>query len=155
MDIYDPAKRSRIMSAVKSADTAPEMVVRRLLHSMGRRYRLHKADLPGKPDVVFQKQRKAIFVHGCFWHGHDCSKGRLPTTRTDYWTAKIGRNVIRDGEQTQQLAADGWSVLKVWECETAKRDVEILTEKLRSFLSSPNPAESFSASFANDRSASI
>lgn len=143
MDIYDPAKRSRVMSAVKSADTAPEMVVRRLLYSMGHRYRLHRADLPGKPDVVFQKRRKAIFVHGCFWHGHDCSKGRLPATRTDYWRTKIGRNVIRDREQTRQLEADGWSVLKIWECETRKRDVEILSEKLRSFLASSDRVEQF------------
>lgn len=137
MDIYDPAKRSRIMFCVKSADTAPEMAVRRLLHSIGGRYRLHAADLSGKPDIACRKRRKVIFVHGCFWHGHDCSKGRLPATRTDYWKAKIGRNIIRDAKQTQQLEADGWSVLKIWECETKKRDVEVLSEKLRSFWYQP------------------
>ncbi|MCO5081390.1 MAG: very short patch repair endonuclease [Rhizobiaceae bacterium] len=154
MDIYNPIERSRLMSAVKSANTAPEMAVRRLLHAMAYRYRLHQADLPGRPDIVFRRQRKVIFVHGCFWHGHDCGKGRLPITRTEFWKAKILRNVERDREQTLQLKANGWSVLKIWECETKKRDTETLKEKLRAFLSPGTAIAEARASAAPDQSGS-
>src|SRR5215204_659207 len=105
------------MRAVKSRDTAPEMTVRRLLHAMGYRYRLHVAGLPGKPDIVFPSRRKAAFVHGCFWHGHDCSRGaRRPKSNEAYWSAKIGRNMVRDEENFARLQAAGWAVLVVWEC---------------------------------------
>ena len=128
-------QRSRIMRAVKNRDTAPEMIVRRLVFSMGYRYRLHSAGLPGKPDLVFSPRRKVIFVHGCFWHGHDCARGnRVPKTNRDYWQSKIGRNKIRDAANVAQLEADGWSVLIIWECVTKHQDH--LAHLLRVFLDS-------------------
>ncbi|MDO8607254.1 MAG: very short patch repair endonuclease [Phaeospirillum sp.] len=113
----DP-ERSRVMRAVKGADTGPELAVRKALWRAGLRYRLHAKALPGKPDVIFSSKRIALFVHGCFWHGHEgCSRHRIPKTRTEYWTAKIGRNQRRDIEVRLALEALGWTVLVVWECE--------------------------------------
>ncbi|RKF17299.1 DNA mismatch endonuclease Vsr [Roseovarius spongiae] len=127
------SQRSRTMRAVKSKDTAPEMIVRRLLHAAGFRYRLHRKDLPGKPDLIFGPRRKVIFVHGCFWHGHDCRRGaRLPRTNADYWRRKIARNRQRDAASIDALVANGWRVLIVWECET--RDTERLKATLLGFL---------------------
>lgn len=127
------------MRAVRSRDTAPEMQVRRMLHAMGYRYRLHSADLPGKPDIVFATRRRAIFVHGCFWHGHDCRRGaRMPATNAAYWRAKIARNVARDRETLARLAALGWAALVVWECDLRERDA--LTARLRGFLGERAPA---------------
>ncbi len=126
-------QRSRTMRAVKDRDTKPELAVRRLLYRMGYRYRLHRKDLPGKPDVVFGPRRSVVFVHGCFWHGHSCKRGnRLPKTNGEYWKAKIARNVARHSDQLDGLAADGWSVLTLWECELA--DPDAVTERLRAFL---------------------
>ena len=117
-----PEDRSRVMRAVKSRDTGPEMAVRRLVHSMGYRYRLHRKDLPGKPDLVFPSRRKAIFVHGCFWHGHTCRRGdRQPKTNAAYWSSKIARNRERYERQRAELDRDGWRVLTVWECQTHAR----------------------------------
>lgn len=123
------------MKAVRREDTAPEIVVRRLLHAQGYRYRLHAKELPGKPDIVFRLRRSAIFVHGCFWHGHSCQKGRRPNSRTEYWGAKIERNMARDADRIERLRLNGWQVLVVWECETRKRDRDTLIAKLRAFLS--------------------
>ena len=115
------ALRRRTMQAVKSKDTQPEIIVRKLLHAAGYRYRLHARGLPGKPDLVFPIRRKTIFVHGCFWHGHDCPRGnRQPKTNAAYWMAKIARNKARDVEQIAALRADGWKVHTVWECEIKK-----------------------------------
>lgn len=109
--------RSQTMARVKSRNTKPELLVRRLLTRLGYRYRLHRAGLPGKPDIVFIGRRKAIFVHGCFWHGHDCRRGaREPKTNADYWRAKIARNRVRDGTVRAALAALGWETMIVWEC---------------------------------------
>jgi DNA mismatch endonuclease (patch repair protein) len=131
--IETPERRSRIMRAVKSRDTGAELIVRRLAHSRGYRYRLHRSDLPGKPDLAFSGRRKAVFVHGCFWHGHDCVRGaRVPKSNRPYWTAKIARNVARDARNQRQLSALGWSVLTVWECEL--KDRESLAVRLCSFL---------------------
>ncbi len=128
--------RSWTMSRVKSKDTAPEMVVRRLVHSLGYRYRLHGAALPGKPDLVFAGRRKVIFVHGCYWHGHDCKRGaRIPATRQDYWLKKIGRNRERDAVNVSSLEQLGWDVLVVWECEM--KDRVALTDQLKAFLGEP------------------
>ena len=125
------AQRSRTMRAVKSRDTKPELAVRRLLHSMGYRYRLHRSGLPGKPDIVFSSRRKVIFVHGCFWHGHECARGaRVPASNTEYWTAKIGRNVARDRGTLVQLTDAGWAALVLWECELD----DGLAERLTGFL---------------------
>ena len=119
------------MRSVKSRDTKPELAVRRLLYRMDYRYRLHRLDLPGKPDIVFAVRRKVIFIHGCFWHGHDCARGsRVPATNTDYWVAKIGRNVARDQKSLASLADAGWAALVLWECELG----EDLEERLRAFL---------------------
>ena len=120
------------MKAVRRKDTAPEMIVRRLLHAAGYRYRLHVKKLLGTPDIVFPSRRKAIFVHGCFWHGHDCRAGRRPQSRQDYWIPKIERNQARDAAAVDALSRSGWSSLIVWECETADRDS--LLARLCNFL---------------------
>lgn len=129
----DPEARSRTMRAVKSKDTAPEMLVRRMIHAEGFRYRLHDPSLPGKPDLVFKSRRKAIFVHGCFWHGHSCKRGaRTPGTNRDYWLRKIQANVNRDRAHLAALRDLGWDVLTVWECET--RDRGALRSRILAFL---------------------
>lgn len=120
------------MQAVKGKDTKPEMTVRRMLHGMGYRYRLHRKDLPGKPDIVFGPRKKAIFVHGCFWHHHGCSKGQFPKSRLDYWKPKLEENVERDRTKMEQLESLGWKVLVVWQCEIA--DTEGLSKRLRDFV---------------------
>lgn len=130
----DP-ERSRVMRAVKATDTGPEMVVRRMLYKLGYRYRLHRKDLPGKPDLVFPGRKAVIFVHGCFWHGHDCKRGaRTPKTNTKYWTEKIRRNVERDAQAIKDLEALGWRVLVVWECEL--KSLNKFQHKAQSFLGS-------------------
>lgn len=126
-------RRSATMRAVKSRDTRPEMRVRRLLHRMGYRYRLQRKDLPGRPDIVFGPRRRVIFVHGCFWHGHDCKRGaRVPATNTAYWQAKIARNVDRHARQLDALITKGWAALTLWECEL--RDQDVLMDRLKKFL---------------------
>ena len=106
------------MRAVKSRDTKPEMTVRRAAHALGYRFRLHRKDLPGSPDLVFPRLKTAVFVHGCFWHGHDCPRGaRVPKANADYWRAKIARNVARDARVRGELDALGWKTLTLWECE--------------------------------------
>ena len=121
------------MRRIRSKDTKPEMVVRRLLHSMGYRYRLHAKDLPGRPDIVFRGRRKAILVHGCFWHQHEaCRDGHMPSTRQEFWVPKFTRNRERDKINTASLKQAGWDQLVIWECEIT--DLSALTEKVRSFL---------------------
>ena len=128
----DP-ERSRIMRAVKSRDTAPEMTVRRLVYSMGYRYRLHRKDLPGKPDLAFKRRRKVIFIHGCFWHGHDCKRGaRVPKNNREYWETKITRNRERDRQHDEDLKREGWRVFVVWECQIS--EPEAVAERIKSFL---------------------
>jgi DNA mismatch endonuclease, patch repair protein len=128
-----PEERSRIMRAVKGHDTGPEMVVRRLAHGMGYRFRLHRTDLPGKPDLVFPRLHKVVFVHGCFWHGHDCARGaRIPIHNRDYWTSKIARNKERDKNVPLALRTLGWKSLQIWECEL--RDILSLKQRLKRFL---------------------
>ena len=134
-DVFDAVKRSAVMRAVKSSDTAPERAVRAAVRELGysRRYRLNGAHLPGKPDLVFTSLRKVVFVHGCFWHGHDCKRGaRQPKDNAAYWTQKVARNRARDTASLRALRADGWSALVVWECET--RDATALSAKLSRFL---------------------
>jgi DNA mismatch endonuclease (patch repair protein) len=133
-DPFSPAERAAIMRAVKGRDTAPERAVRRLVHSLGYRYSLRRDDLPGRPDIACVSRRKAIFVHGCFWHGHDCSRGaRAPRANAAYWSAKIARNVARDARTLEALAALGWSALVVWECDL--KDDAALAARIRAFLS--------------------
>jgi len=128
------ALRSRTMRAVRSRNTSPELAVRKMLRGLGfTGYRLHRKELPGKPDVVFLGRRKAIFIHGCFWHGHNCPHGRRePSTNAGYWLPKIERNRQRDAEHLVDLAELRWSVLTVWECEL--RSPVDLAERLRQFL---------------------
>lgn len=126
--------RSRTMRAIKSKDTSTELAVRRLVHGMGFRFRLHRRDLPGSPDLVFPTRRKIIFVHGCFWHGHDCKRGnRVPSTNTDYWLSKIARNRQRDDSVLAQLRDLGWHSYVVWECQL--KEPEQLRAALLRFLS--------------------
>lgn len=125
--------RSAIMRAVKSKNTAPELAVRQIVHALGFRFRLHRSDLPGAPDLAFVGRRKAVFVHGCFWHGHDCPRGaREPKTNLRYWRTKIARNRERDAEAGDRLAECGWQVHIVWECEI--KDRAALARKLCAFL---------------------
>jgi DNA mismatch endonuclease (patch repair protein) len=132
-DVYDAAKRSAVMRRVKGRDTTPEMKVRKALTKLGARYRLHRKDLPGNPDIVMPGRRLAIFVHGCFWHGHDCARGaRAPKQNHEYWVGKIGRNVARDARSAEALAAQGWRVEVIWECEL--RDAEALEVRLKGML---------------------
>ncbi|HZU24688.1 MAG TPA: very short patch repair endonuclease, partial [Bryobacteraceae bacterium] len=127
------AERSARMALIRSKDTKPEVAVRRLLHGLGYRYRLHRSDLPGCPDLVFKAKRKVIFVHGCFWHLHaGCADDRVPKSRTSYWGPKLKRNVERDKEVRRRLRVLGWESHVVWECEVAH--VEKLALSLRAFL---------------------
>lgn len=130
----DP-ERSRIMRSIKSRHTSPERTVRKMLHSAGYRFRLHARDVPGSPDLVFRGQRKAVFVNGCFWHGHSCYRGsRVPKTNTSYWTEKITRNRSRDRKVRRSLKAFGWTYFTIWECEL--NDASRLWLKLRRFMES-------------------
>lgn len=115
-DVVDTATRSRMMAGIKGKNTKPELVLRRLLHAKGFRYRLHAPKVPGKPDMVFRAYNAAVFVHGCFWHGHDCRLFRIPGTRPEFWGAKIERNRARDHQVREQLESQGWRQLVVWEC---------------------------------------
>lgn len=121
------------MQNVKSKDTHPEMVVRRLLHKAGYRYRLHRKDLPGKPDIVFPSRRKIIWVHGCFWHRHPgCKHNRMPASNQSYWAPKFETNVVRDEQALYQVTAEGWESLVIWECEV--KDADDLLRRLAEFL---------------------
>ena len=121
-DVFTPEKRSAVMRRVKGKDTKPEMIVRQALTRLGVRYRLHRKDLPGAPDVVLPGRKLAIFVHGCFWHGHDCTRGaRVPKANRDYWLGKVGRNRERDARTLAALTAMGWRVETIWECDLKDR----------------------------------
>ncbi len=115
-DVVDRATRSRMMSGIRNRDTGPERLIRSALHRLGFRFRLHPADVPGRPDLILPRYSAALFVHGCFWHGHDCSLFRLPGTRRPFWRAKISRNVERDAEVARLLEQQGWRQLTIWEC---------------------------------------
>jgi len=132
-DVFDETKRSAVMRAVKSTNTAPELRVRAAVRALGAGYRLGGWGLPGKPDLTFPGRRTAIFVHGCFWHGHDCKRGaRAPKDNADYWRAKIARNLARDARTLEALHAGGWRTLVIWECET--KDAGALSARLARFL---------------------
>lgn len=133
MDRISPDRRSDNMRAIRGRDTKPELLLRRMLHRLGYRYRLHARDLPGSPDIIFRSRRKVIFVHGCFWHSHPgCPKAYRPKTRVEFWTEKLERNRQRDAEVETALHALGWSSLVVWECEAV--DSEHLRNRVMDFL---------------------
>ncbi len=133
-DVFTPEKRSEVMSLVRSKNTKPELFVRSLLHRMGYRFRLHRKDLPGKPDIVLPKYRAVIFVHGCFWHQHPgCKKATLPKQNAEFWKDKLEGNVRRDEQARHRLEEAGWRVLVVWECE-AKSDPYRASKKLEAIL---------------------
>lgn len=126
MDCLTPEARSRLMSKVRGKDTKPEMAVRQYLHARGLRFRLHHKSLPGKPDLVFKSREAIVLVHGCFWHGHGCSKGRLPKSRLDFWGQKIEDNIARDKRNIRTLRALGWRVYVIWQCQISERRLERL-----------------------------
>ncbi|HRI92574.1 MAG TPA: DNA mismatch endonuclease Vsr [Rhodocyclaceae bacterium] len=131
-DRLSPSARSSLMQRVKQKNTAPEKIVRSLLHRLGYRFRIHRKDLPGTPDIVLPSRRVAIFVHGCFWHGHDCRRGRAPSSNLEYWGPKLESNRERDSRKAAALAAAGWRVVVVWQCELD--DEFALVRRLSSLL---------------------
>lgn len=138
MDVLTSDQRRRCMASVRGKDTQPEMIVRRAVHRLGYRYRLHSKDLPGKPDLVFPVWRKVIFVHGCFWHRHRCKKGRsLPQVNREFWEAKLAANVERDRKVRNTLRKQGWQSLIIWECQTC--DLAKLAMRLSDFISASDP----------------
>ena len=144
-DVVSPEVRSRMMSGIRGKDTKPEMIVRHGLHAMGFRYRLHDKKLPGKPDLVLPKYRVVIFVHGCFWHMHDCKYFKWPKTRAEFWREKIQRNVERDTVALRDLASEGWRIAVVWECalKNSIQPAAVLSE-LKNWLNSDLPRVDFS-----------
>lgn len=133
-DVHAPAQRSYNMSRIRGRDTKPELIVRSLVHQMGFRFRLHRKDLPGKPDLVLPRHDKVIFVHGCFWHMHQCRYGRVvPATNTEFWQSKRQSTVDRDRRQQKKLKSDGWSVLTIWECWTKNIEAKVIP-RLEAFL---------------------
>ena len=135
VDTRSPEQRRRIMQSVKTKHTGPELAVRKALFAEGYRFRLHSRDLPGSPDIVFPRRRKIILVHGCFWHGHACSKGRGSKSRLEYWAPKIEANRARDARNEEALRALGWETATVWQCEL--KDMETLIDRLGIFLGKP------------------
>lgn len=133
-DVFSAEKRSQVMAAIRSKDTKPEMAVRRMLHAMGLRFRLHVAALPGRPDIVLKRLEAIIQVKGCFWHGHRCLKGRIPRMNRSYWRAKIAGNKARDKRNERQLRTMGWSVKTVWECCVRRSDPDELSALLARML---------------------
>lgn len=136
-DVLTKAQRSRNMAAIRSKNTKPEMLVRRILHRAGYRFRLHRTDIPGKPDLVFRGRRKLIFIHGCFWHSHNCRFGRVtPKSNSHFWSTKRAATITRDAATHARLTNAGWDVLTVWECELL--DVTPLLKRFRRFLDRAN-----------------
>lgn len=134
-DVHDKATRSYNMSQIKGKDTKPEIIVRKFLHANGFRYRLHVKDLPGKPDIVLRKYKTVIFVHGCFWHGHEgCREFVVPKTRTEWWTNKINRNISHDRKVEEALKMDGWNIITLWGCELKKTKLSTSLAKIPGIL---------------------
>lgn len=136
MDTHSPAQRSYNMSRIRDKNTRPEEIIKQLLWSHGYRYRLHRKDLPGKPDIVFPGRKKLLFVHGCFWHRHDCRYFKWPKANADFWKQKIEDNVQRDKKNYDILSQSGWRCLVIWECETKVKSFDELLNKLDTFLNS-------------------
>lgn len=139
MDTITPEARSALMSRIRSKNTKPEVTVRSILHAMGYRFRLHKKDLPGRPDIVLPRHKKIVLVQGCFWHGHNCKLASKPKSNSDYWSKKISGNKERDNVNSAALRNCGWEILELWECEIRRNDN--LEERLRKFMSCSNREE--------------
>lgn len=133
-DIFSKEKRSQIMSKISGKNTKPELIIRKALFSEGYRYRLHRKDLPGNPDIVFPIRKKAIFVNGCFWHGHNCKRAELPQTNKTFWENKLTGNAKRDKMNILELKKMGWSSLVIWQCEIKRNTLETKINKIKSFL---------------------
>ncbi|MCY3624575.1 MAG: very short patch repair endonuclease [Candidatus Dadabacteria bacterium] len=143
-DTVDAFTRSRIMSSVRGKNTKPEMMIRKALHARGFRYRLHSPGICGKPDLVLSRYRAAIFVHGCFWHGHDCHLFKIPSTRSEFWRAKINRNRQRDAEVRTSVLENGWRYLIVWECALRGKkrlDFETLMDRISAWIAGNDPED--------------
>jgi len=125
-DMFDPQQRSEIMAKIRARNTSPEMTVRKAVHRAGFRFRLHRKDLPGTPDLVFPRHRLAVFVHGCFWHKHNCGLFRWPKSNVEYWRRKIERNVERDRQAMSKLEESGWTVYVIWECRVQEGIEDLL-----------------------------
>lgn len=137
VDVFSPGKRSAIMSRIAGRNTAPEILVRRLLHSLGFRFRLYREDLPGKPDIVLPRHRKIVLIHGCFWHSHPgCHRAALPTTNVNFWQKKIAGNQARDRQTRRELSKLGWRVLVLWQCQL--KNEAVLRRRLLRFLRVPS-----------------
>ncbi len=133
---------SAVMRSIQSTNTKPEILVRSILHRMGYRFRLHRRDLAGRPDIVLSGRRRIVDVRGCFWHGHGCRlAGKIPATHSEYWASKINGNRARDAENARMLRRDGWTILVVWECQTASSGRALLVKRLREFLAQPKPSD--------------
>jgi DNA mismatch endonuclease, patch repair protein len=142
-DVLTPEQRHLNMSRIRGRDTKPELMLRHGLHRRGLRFRLHRKDLPGRPDMIFPRYRAAILVHGCFWHGHDCPMFRMPATRREFWATKIASNRARDGRAITGLSAAGWRVLVVWECALkgpARRPLDSVLDEIASWLKTDAPS---------------
>lgn len=145
MDVFSKEKRSRVMSRISGKDTKPELQVRSLLHGMGYRFRLWRKDLPGNPDIILPRHKKLIFVHGCFWHGHEgCPRSKRPNTNVEFWNKKIDGNMKRDKHNIRKLEDSGWMTLTLWTCEI--KNQQVLENRLTAFLGTdqhkqedPNP----------------
>ena len=134
VDVHSLEQRSFNMSRIKGKNTKPEMIVRQWLWQNGLRYRLHRKDLPGKPDIVFAGRKKVIFVNGCFWHKHNCKYFKWPKSNTEFWRQKIEGNVRRDADNFAALTAEGWGYMVIWECEIKEKNLEPLWERIKEFL---------------------
>jgi DNA mismatch endonuclease, patch repair protein len=131
-DRFSAAERSRIMSLIKGKDTEPERIVRRIVHRLGFRFRLHVKELPGKPDIVLPRHHKVIFTNGCFWHGHHCKRGSRPSSNTEFWDSKIESNIKRDRRIRKELRDLGWKCVTIWQCQM--KNHKTLTEKITRFM---------------------
>ena len=150
-DVLTPAQRSFNMRSIRGKDTKPEMLLRRGLHARGLRFRLHRKDLPGCPDMVFAGSGAVIFVHGCFWHGHDCPCFKMPATRREFWEAKIANNRARDARNLISLAAEGWRVMVVWECAVkgpGRLPLNDVLRQVQEWMASNNTAGELIGDFA-------
>ena len=155
-DVHSPEQRSYNMSRIRGKDTRPEMLVRRGLYALGFRYRLHRRDLPGRPDIVLSKHRAVVFVNGCFWHGHDCPLFVVPETNTRFWIEKIGANKERDARNREKLLADGWRVMTVWECSFKGRGhppLERILEDVAAWITSAEEVSEIPARRATEQTA--